>query len=92
MDEIKNSINPKNVLQISKALQKIGKVIERQKKEQGKVEVTSIELNFLKEQCLSNNIQLSLLSCQTLWSLIESGIIEPAPGLTMFIALMASSR
>lgn len=91
MDELKNLVNPKNVLQLSKSLQKIAKSIEDRKKEQGKLDSTSTELNFLKEQCLSKNIQLSLLSCQTLYGLIEKGVIEPASGLTTFITMLSSA-
>lgn len=92
MDEIKQLSNSKNVLQISKTLQKIAKRLEQQKKDQGKIEPTFTELNLLKEQCLSKNIQLSLLSCQTLFGLIENDIIEPANGLTMFITMLSGAR
>lgn len=92
MDEIKNFVNLKNVLQISKSLQKIAKSIEDRKKEQQKLDSTSAELNFLKEQCLSKNIQLGLLACQTLYGLIENGVIEPAIGLTTFITMLSSAR
>lgn len=92
MDEIKNLLNSKNVLQLSKSLQKIATSIENQKKEQSKLDSTSAELNFLKEQCLSKNIQLSVLSCQTLYGLIENGVIEPASGLTTFITMLSSAR
>lgn len=92
MDEIKNSVNLKNVLQLSKSLQKIAKSIEDRKKEQTKLDSTSAELNFLKEQCLSENIQLSLLSCQTLYGLIKTGCIEPSSGLMTFITMLSSAR
>lgn len=92
MDEIKSSLNPKNVLQLSKSLQKIAKSIEERKREQNKLDSTSAELNFLKEQCLSKNIQLSLLSCQTLYDLIEKGVIEPSSGLMTFITMLSSAR
>lgn len=92
MDEIKNLPNPNNVLQLSKSLQKIAKSIEERKKEQNKLDSTSAELNFLKQQCLSKNIQMSLLSCQTLYGLIENGVIEPANGLTTFITMLSSAR
>lgn len=92
MDEIKHLKNPRNVLQISKALQKVSKAIEQHKKDQGKVESTLTELVFLKEQCLSKNAQLSLLSCHTLFELIECGVIEPAAGLTTFITMLSGAR
>lgn len=92
MDEIKNIVNPNNVLQISKSLQKIAKTIEDGKKEQNNLDSSSAELDFLKQQCLSKNIQLSLLSCQTFYGLIENGVIEPASGLTTFITMLSSAR
>lgn len=92
MNEIKNLVNPNNVLQISKSLQKIAKAIEDRTKELNKLDSSSAELDFLKQQCLSKNIQLSLLSCQTLYGLIENGVIEPASGLTTFITMLSSAR
>lgn len=92
MDEIKYLSNSHNILQISRVLQKLTKAIEKQKKELGKVELSSNELNSLKEQCLSKNTQLSLLSCQTLFNFIENGIIDPANGLTMFITMLSGAR
>lgn len=92
MDELKHQVNQNNVLQISKALQKIAKTIEQQKKDSTKNESTIVELNFLKEQCLSKNVQLSVLSCQTLFALVENGVLESANVLTMFLTMLSSSR
>lgn len=92
MDDLKQSVNHNNVLQLSKALQKVGNAIERQKKDRTKKESAIEELNFLKEQCLSNNVQLAALSCQTLYHLVESGILEPANALTMFITMLSNAK
>lgn len=92
MDDLKNLSGQTNVLQLSKALQKIAKAIELQKKDLTKKELTIEEINFLKEQCLSNNVQLSLLSSHTLYSLVENGILEPANVLTMFIAMLSNAK
>lgn len=81
-----------NVLQLSKALQKVEKAIEQQKKNAAKKESAIEELNFLKEQCLSKNIQLSLLSSQSLYNLVESGVLQPASVLTMFITMLSNAK
>lgn len=92
MEDSKHLVNQTDVLPLSKALQKIAKAIEQQKKDKTKKELAIEELNFLKEQCVSNNVQLSLLSCQTLYNLVESGILEPANVLTMFITLLSNAK
>lgn len=92
MDDLKNLSGQTNVLQLSKALQKIAKTIEQQKKDSTKKELTIEELNFLKEQCLSNNVQLSLLSSQTLYGLVESGVLEPANVLTIYITMLPNAK
>lgn len=92
MEDLKHLTSQINVLQTSKALQKIAKVIEEQKKDPSKKEFAIEELNFLKEQCLSNNVQLSQLSTQTLYGLVESGILEPANVLTMYITMLSNAK
>lgn len=92
MEDLKHLTSRINVLQTSKALQKIAKVIEEQKKDPSKKEFAIEELNFLKEQCLSNNVQLSQLSTQTLYGLVESGILEPANVLTMYITMLSNAK
>lgn len=92
MEDLKHLTNQINVLKISKALQKIAKVIEEQKKDASKKEFAIEELNFLKEQCLSNNVQLSQLSTQTLYGLVQKGILEPANVLTMYITMLSNAK
>lgn len=92
MEDLKHLTSQINVLQTSKALQRIAKVIEEQKKDPSKKEFAIEELNFLKEQCLSNNVQLSQLSTQTLYGLVESGILEPANVLTMYITMLSNAK
>lgn len=92
MEDLKQLVNENNVLRLSKALQKIAKAIEQQKKDSTKKESAIEELNFLKEQCISNNIQLSSLSCQTLYSLVESGVLQPANVLTVFMTLLSNAK
>lgn len=92
MEDLKCLSDHNSVLQLSKALQKIEKAIELQKKDSSKKETEIEELNFLKELCLSNNVQLSLLSSQTLYGLVESGILDPANVLTMFITMLSNAK
>lgn len=92
MEDLKYLTSQNNVLQLSKALQKVGKAIEHQKKDPTKKESTIEELNYLKEQCMSANVHLSLLSNQTLYGLVESGVLEPANVLTMFITMLSNAK
>ncbi|XP_055302054.1 focadhesin [Sitodiplosis mosellana] len=92
MEDLKCLADSNNMLQLSKALQKIEKAIEQQKKDSAKKESAIEELNFLKEQCLSNNIQLSLLSSQSLYGLVENNVLEPANVLTMFITMLSNAN
>lgn len=92
MEDLKQLSNKSDVLQLSKALQKIATAIEEQKKDKTKKESAIQELVFLKEQCQSNNIQLSLLSTQTLYALVENGILDAADVLTMFITMLTNAK
>lgn len=91
MEDLKHITNNSNVLQLSKVLQKIASAIEKQKKDKTKNESTIQELTFLKEQCQSNNIQLSLLAAQTLYGLVESGILDAANALTMYLTMLTNA-
>lgn len=92
MEDLKQLSNKSDVLPLSKALQKIATAIEEQKKDKTKKESAIQELVFLKEQCQSNNIQLSLLSAQTLYGLVENGILDAADVLTMFLTMLANAK
>lgn len=92
MEDLKNITSQNNVLQLSKALQKIAKTIVQQKTDSTKADSSIAELNFLKQQCLSNNVQLSLLSSQTLYGLIETGTLKPADVLTMYITMLSNAK
>lgn len=92
MEDLKYITSENNVLQLSKALQKIAKTIAQQKKDATKHDSTIVELNFLKQQCLSNNVHLSLLSSQTLYGLVETGTLKPVDVLTMYIVMLSNAK
>lgn len=92
MEDLKQIANKSDVLQLSKALQKIATAIEEQKKDKTKKESAIQELVFLKEQCQSNYIQLSLLATQTLYGLVENGILDAADVLTMFLTMVTNAK
>lgn len=92
MEDFKQLVNQNNVHQLSKALQKIEKAIEQQKKDSTKKESAIEELNILKDLCLSDNLQLSTLACQTLYHLVEIGALEPANTLTIFITMLSNAK
>lgn len=91
MDELKHLTHPKSLLPLANALQKVSQSIRRQKLDENVKESAIKEIDLLKEQCLSENKQLSLLSCQSLYSLVEDGVLQPASVLTMFISLLSNT-
>lgn len=91
MNELKHLTHPNSLLALTSAVQKISQSIKRQKAENVKENAIK-EIEFLKEHCLSNNARLSLLSCQTLYSLVEDGVLLPANVLTMFISQLSSAK
>lgn len=90
MDELKHLSNKNSVLQIATALQNIVKSIRVEVSQAGLANCKEIE--FLKEQCLDNNIQLSLLSHQIFVRLVEDGILEAPYVLSMFVAMLPGAR
>lgn len=91
MDDLKHLTHPKSLLPLANALQKISQSIKRQKLDENVKESAIKEIDFLKEQCLSENRRLSLLSCQSLYGLVENGVLQPANVLTMFISLLSNA-
>lgn len=92
MEDLTHLDNQNNVLQLSKVFHKIGKTIEQQKKDCTKQESAIEELNFLKEQCVSSNVIVSSLASQTLFSLVENGVLSPANVLSIFITMLSNSK
>lgn len=91
MDELKQLTHPKSVLPLANVLQKISQSIKRQKVDENVKESAIKEIDFLKEQCLSENMRLSLLSCQSLYCLVEDGVLQPANVLTMFMSMLSNA-
>lgn len=92
MDPLATLSNKDNILQLSIALQKIAKAIENQKdNSKGPISTTN-ELDLLKKHCLSNNVHISQLSCQTLFKLAQNGTLEPATVLTLFITMSCNVK
>lgn len=91
MDDLKYLRHPESLLPLVYALQKISQSIRRQKLDENVKESAIKEIGYLKEQCLSENTRLSLLSCQSFYGLVENGILQPANVLTMFISLLSNA-
>lgn len=91
MDELKHLTHPNSLLPLANALQKISQSIKRQKLDENVKEGEIKEIGFLKEQCLSKNIRLSLLSCQSLYRLVEDGVLQPSNVLTMFMSMLSNA-
>lgn len=91
MEELKHLTHPRSLLPLTNVLEKIVQSIKRQKLNDNVKEDAIKEIDFLKEQCLSENVRLSLLSCQSLYCLVESGVLQPANVLTMFISMLSNA-
>lgn len=91
MDEIKTLTNSNSVLLLSNCLLKIAESIERQIVTEKVKDSAVKEIDYLKEQCLSKNGKLCLMSCQVIYRLVEKGVLQPGNVLTMFMALISNS-
>lgn len=92
MDELKNLTDPTSTLQITNGLQRLCKSIQKQKIEDKISENSIKEIEFLKEQCQSSNVQLSLLACQAFLHLVDDGVLQAARLLTTFVSMLTSAR
>lgn len=91
MEDLKYLTNKNSVYQITSAMQKIAKAIRTEKAQN--IKDTNIkEIDFLKEQCLNENVQLSLLSYQTFVRLVEDGTLDAPFVLSMFVSMLPSAR
>ena len=90
MEEIKLLSNRNNTIQIANALHKMYTLMKESKSETKKD--TTVEVDFLKANCKSENTQISLLSCQTFVLLVQDGVMEPAKVLSMFISMLPDSK
>lgn len=91
MDELQNLTNKNSILQITTALQKICKTIQCEKSK-NTPDNNIKEIDFLKEQFTSDNIQLCLLSYQTFVRLVEDGTLEAGYVLSMFMSMLPSAK
>uniref|UniRef100_A0A0K8W0Z1 Uncharacterized protein KIAA1797 n=1 Tax=Bactrocera latifrons TaxID=174628 RepID=A0A0K8W0Z1_BACLA len=90
MDEFKNITNASSVVKISACLEKIFKKITESREK--KISEQNIkEIEFLKTQCKSDLVQLSLLSSQTFVRLVEGGVLDASNVLTMLISMLPNS-
>lgn len=90
MDEFKNITKTSSVVKISACLEKIFKKITESREK--KISEQNIkEIEFLKTQCKSDIVQLSLLSSQTFVRLVEGGVLDASNVLTMLISMLPNS-
>lgn len=94
MDAFKAITPSTSVLKISSCLSAISKTIENQSRGEKpqKFENNSKEVEFLKNQCKSENVHVSLMSVQTFVFLVENETLELQQILTMFISMLPNSR
>ncbi|XP_055379538.1 focadhesin [Condylostylus longicornis] len=90
MDDFKYITKTTSIVQISSILEKLYKKIheERIKKTP---ELNIKELDFLKAQCKNDNIRLSLMSCQCLVKLANTGLIDTNNVLNLFLTVLPNS-
>lgn len=91
MDEFKTITATTSVVKISACLEKIyKKIVESRDKKIAEFNIREIE--FLKTQCKTDNIQLCLMSCQTFVRLVDNGTLETTNVLTILMSLLPNSR
>ncbi|XP_067631315.1 focadhesin [Eurosta solidaginis] len=90
MDDCKSITSDTSVVKISACLEKLYKKIcdSREKKIP---EQNIKEIEFLKSQCKSDVVQLSLMSSQTFVRLVEDGVLDTPNVLTMLISILPNS-
>uniref|UniRef100_A0A1B0FPN6 DUF3730 domain-containing protein n=1 Tax=Glossina morsitans morsitans TaxID=37546 RepID=A0A1B0FPN6_GLOMM len=90
MDEFKTITATTSVVKISACLEKIyKKIVESRDKKIAEFNIREIE--FLKTQCKTDNIQLCLMSCQTFVRLVDNGTLETTNVLTILMSLLPNS-
>lgn len=93
MDDFKYLSTKNNVPQLAQALQKIARDIRAEKANSPTGNASTIkQVDFLKEKCYDENIQVSLLAFQTFVRLVEDGTLDAAFVLSMFISMLPGAR
>ncbi|XP_054738993.1 focadhesin [Anastrepha obliqua] len=90
MEEFKSLTPASSVVKIAACLEKIFKKIT-ESREKKIAEHNIKEIEFLKTQCKSDIVQLSLMSSQTFVRLVEDGVLETSNVLAMLISMLPSS-
>lgn len=91
MNDFVGITSASSVVKISACLEKIVKKITESREK--KISEQNIkEIEFLKTQCKSDIVQLSLLSSQTFVRLVEGGVLDVSNVLTMLISMLPNSR
>lgn len=91
MNDFVDITSASSVVKISACLEKIVKKITESREK--KISEQNIkEIEFLKTQCKSDIVQLSLLSSQTFVRLVEGGVLDVSNVLTMLISMLPNSR
>ncbi|EDW85623.1 uncharacterized protein Dwil_GK23059 [Drosophila willistoni] len=85
------SIKPSSsVVKLATCLEKIySKIVESREKQVPEHQIKEIE--FLKQQCKHEHMQLSLMSCQTLVRLVEEGVLEATNMQNTLLSLLANA-
>lgn len=94
MEELKYLSTKNNVPQMSVALQKIAREIRTEKaSSSASSNVSNLKgVDFLKEKCFDDSIQLSQLAFQTFVRLVEDGTLDAAVVLSMFVSMLPGAR
>lgn len=91
MDEFESITNDTSVVKIADCLDKIyKKIVDLYEKKL--IEHHIKEIDFLKNQCKSEIVPLSVMSCQTFVRLVENGILDANNIISTFVSLLGNSR
>ena len=91
MEEFKALTPTSSVVKLSACLEKIYKKIYDSCEK--KIPEHSIkEIEFLKSQCRAENVQLSVMACQTFVRLVEDDILESGSVLPMLLSMLPNSK
>lgn len=91
MNEFEGITNNTSVVKIADCLDKVyKKIVDLHEKKLIKHHVKEIDL--LKNQCKSEIVPLSVMSCQTFVRLVKNGILDSNNIIATFVSLLTNAR
>lgn len=88
MEEIKFLSIKSSYILNSLSLEKLCRTIRSQKQTQNMPDKNIKEIDFLRDQCMSDSIEMCLLAHQSFVRMVEDGTLELAGVLAMFVSML----